>query len=56
VPKLGIIQIANRFDSDLFVAAKIKRCQSLGFDHCLIQMPEFTSKGALISRAGGQNN
>lgn len=49
VPCLGILQVGNKEDSNIYVAHKLKVAQSLGFLTKLIKLPENSSQDEIIS-------
>jgi len=51
VPGLGILQVGDRPDSSMFIAAKVKKCEGLNFKSYVEKMPSDSSKG-VINRAG----
>lgn len=44
-PKLAIIQIGNKSDSNLFIRNKIRACKKLEFEHSYFKIDQNVSKG-----------
>lgn len=54
-PRLGIIQVSDRFDSNLFISTKVKKCEFLGFGHTKVALSENTSKSEVNRSVVGGN-
>jgi methylenetetrahydrofolate dehydrogenase (NADP+)/methenyltetrahydrofolate cyclohydrolase len=44
-PKLAIVQIGNKSDSNLFIRNKLRACKKLEFEHSHFKMDQNISKG-----------
>ena len=45
MPCLGIIQVGNKYDSNLFIANKKRKCDSLGFKHVHAKLATKSTEG-----------